>query len=167
MANFISHLEQAKRNLKFLEDLCINFKSDYWDWKVTSCYYIAVHLVNAHIADKENLHYQTHGQVNQAINPFNTSSKSSLQPDVYYAYEKLNILSRRSRYLVNRESTDNNKQRGYLTFDKHFKKAIKQLEIILRFFDCEHNIKFNTTKIHCLELRGERLNYFLLEAQTI
>jgi hypothetical protein len=86
-----------------------------------------------------------------------------LEKDIYLAYDKLNILSRRSRYLVNLESTDNDNELAYMTYDKHFKRAVKLLDKILIFFSAEYSIELDTTKIHCLELKGEKLDYFLVQ----
>ena len=75
MANFADHIAQAQKNLQFLQEISGKLSTQYWDWNVTVCYYVAVHLVNSHIASTTNQHYRKHEEVSKALNP----NKSNLR----------------------------------------------------------------------------------------
>lgn len=76
----------------------------YFDWQVTACFYTSVHLINAHLAKSANLHYKTHQETKQAINPNNPLSIRKIEENVFELYESLKKLSRRSGYLCNEAS---------------------------------------------------------------
>lgn len=161
MPDFNSHLVQAKRNLRFIEDLCSSHFNNYWDWKVTACFYTAVHLIDAHIASKMRMHYTSHKQVDTVISFKNDLSPCRLDQDTYLAYASLQILSRRSRYLINMNNLDN-KETAQFTYSVHLKKAIKKLDLLMDFIDKEYNTDFHQTKIKCIELKNVKLNYFIV-----
>ena len=54
MASFQEHIAQANRNLDFLEQANQSLNT-FWDWQVTAAFYVCVHLVNAHLAQKSGL----------------------------------------------------------------------------------------------------------------
>lgn len=152
MATFDNHADQAKRNLAFLVGINASHTSN-WDWQVTVCYYVAVHLVNAHLARQANLHYRTHDDVKNAINPYRPNVYP-VPTDVYLAYLKLEGLSRRSRYLCHDNPAQGSAtaEIGHMTYDKHFAKAIKQLDKILKHFNETYSIDFGSPSVYCLEL---------------
>lgn len=160
MANFDDHIEQAKHNLEVLKVLNKNLESA-WDWQVTISFYTAVHLINAHLAVKLNIHYRSHNEVENAINPFNTLSPAKLPDDVFLAYQKLHGLSRRSRYLIH-EDPKERKEDKFATHDRHFSKSIKKLDIILAFINSTYGSKFEPVGISCVDLTGTRLMFFTL-----
>lgn len=147
MASFDEHIARCKDNLTFLSE--INSKcSNFWDWKVTCCFYVAVHLVNAHTAKVGNLHYRTHEDTKNAINPTSQLSPCKLPEDMYLSYVKLENLSRRSRYMC----SDSSKDMSSRTTEKHFAKAIKNLDKLMEYFKEKYNIEFDKYKIACPEL---------------
>lgn len=148
MASFQNHIDQAKRNLAFLSSINTTHNI-YWDWQVTTCYYVNVHLVNAHLANTANLHYRTHEDVKNAINPFNALAIGKIPEDVYLAYAKLEGLSRRSRYLCHEEKKEDG---NFITYDKHFAKALKSLDLILTYFSQLYDIDFGILTVECIEL---------------
>lgn len=149
MASFEEHSSQAVHNLKFLEE--IGDSDDFWDWKVTVCFYIAVHLMNAHIVQKSNNYFRKHEQVINELNPKNKDSKCSLSIQNYKSYRKLYNLARRSRYLINDNFHDDD-GRTCFTFDKHLAKAVKNLDNLLNYFKSEYHNDFPVTKIKCIDL---------------
>ncbi|MFI5136565.1 MAG: hypothetical protein ACHQIM_01975 [Sphingobacteriales bacterium] len=163
MANFDDHIRQAKGNLSILSEFN-NKIANGWDWQVTIAYYIAVHLMNAHLAKKANLHYKTHEQVKNAL--FSATSVGKIPEDVYLSYVKLEGLSRRSRYLCH-ENNAGLESLPYLTYDKHFKKALKNLDRILKFFDGEYKISFKAINIDCIEVKDDKLIYFNYLKKTV
>ncbi|HYG37666.1 MAG TPA: hypothetical protein VD908_03560 [Cytophagales bacterium] len=158
MASFSEHINQAKRNLAFLDKTHNNI-ADSWDWQVTVSFYVAVHLANAHIANKINEHYRSHGQVDNALNPEIAISPTKFSEDNYLAYRKLQGLARRSRYLCNDNISDHSTS-VYFTYDKHFIKAIKNLNKLLKYFSTTYSISFDSIKINCVELQNNELEYF-------
>lgn len=158
MASFDEHIEQANKNLSFLSS--INKSQIYWDWQVTVSFYAAVHFVNAHLAKVANLHYRTHEDVKNALNPYNTTSLCKIPEEIYLSYAKLELLSRRSRYLCH-DSKKNDNEYAQFTYDKHFAKAIRHLDVIINYFKDKYGFSCNAQTIKCSELSNrENLNFF-------
>lgn len=161
MASFQEHINQASKNLQFLNE--VNSKvNDSWDWQVTISFYAAVHLINAHIAQTSNQHYRSHEDVGNSINPFRALSPSKLPEDIYLAYTKLQALSRRSRYLIN-ENKENREEKAFFTYDKHFSKAVKNIDIVLKYIEKSHGITLPKTAIICMELKKSELSFFTIQ----
>jgi len=166
LASFDEHIKQAKSNLDFLVDINSKIIPNHWDWEVTTCYYTAVHIINAHLAKVGNLHYKTHDQTKDAINPYNQLSPSKLPPDIYLAYLKLEGLSRRARYLCN-EDPKNNDVNQFLTYDKHFGRAIKKLDDLIHYFKGAYGINLGEPQVACIELTAKsQLKFFKLRTAT-
>jgi len=160
MASFQEHLNQAKENLKFLEQVNQNL-NNFWDWQVTVCFYVAIHIVNAHIAKTLNLHYRMHHEVENAINPYRELSPTKFTEEIFTSYMKLKGLSKRSRYLT-KEVDDTTSETAYFTYDKHLARAIRHLDIIVNYLADLHNFIINPVKITCLEIKSkENLKYFI------
>ncbi|MFA6056760.1 MAG: hypothetical protein WC756_01075 [Taibaiella sp.] len=158
MATYTEHLSQARKNLNYL--LQTNEKLDScWDWHVTVSFYVGVHLVNAYLAEKANLHYRSHVQVSDALNPYSLSP-TKVDESVYLAYKKLQNLSRRSRYLIS-ESPDNEEDRAFGTFDKHFGRSLSHLDTLLKFISSEYQEGFEKMKMKCPGLSKKSLQYFI------
>ena len=160
MGTFTEHIQQAKQNLSFLSSVNENI-NDRWDWQVTVCFYSAVHLINAHIVSKTSKNYLTHGQVSGVINPYADLSLGKLDEKTYTSYTKLFHLSRRSRYLLN-ENFDKSVdiQTACLTYDKHFKKAIHHLDIVIEYIKANYSESFGKEDLTCLELKGRTFSNF-------
>lgn len=154
MASFDEHIKQVKSNLQFLELTSTNHPDTFWDWKVTICFYTVVHLANAHISKKMNHHYRSHEEVNNVLNPYNKVSVCSIPEQFYKAYIKLSNLSRRSRYLVS-DDMSIREEKGFFTSEKHFAKAIRNLDILLDFFGQEYKIELTKYKIICNRCKDE------------
>jgi hypothetical protein len=145
MPSFCEHIGQAKHNLKFIEELNRSV-TGFWDWQVTACFYVAVHVINAHLAKNLNIHYRKHTEVFNAINPFNPSAGAVIRKEEYFAFKTLNNLSRRSRYLISDDMRD--RSGGvHFTQKKHFDKAIRNLDILIRFANKVHKSGLPVTTI--------------------
>ncbi len=161
MANFSDHIFQSRKNLSFLQEInCLS--ENYWDWNVTVCYYVAVHLVNSHIASVSNLHYRKHEEVSNALNPYHSLSLTKVPETVYLAYTQLQNLSRRSRYLIS-ENMANRSMDANITYDKHFKRALMHLETLLTFVESTYSQKFEKISIQCNEARAITFIHFLVK----
>jgi len=161
MANFADHISQSRKNLSFLQEIN-SLSVHYRDWDVTVCYYVAVHLVNSHIASVSNLHYRKHEEVANALNPYHILSLTKVPETVYLAYTQLQNLSRRSRYLIS-ENMSNRSIDANITYDKHFKRALVYLETLLTFVESTYSQKFEKINIHCNEARTIPFNHFLVK----
>lgn len=159
MAKFEEHIKQSKQNLAFLEKVSQQIDNHY-DWQVTICSYVAVHLANAHIS-KFGVEYRKHTDVNFALNPKNKTSVCRLPEDEYVSYIILHNLSRRARYLVNDKSEDIKNTNAFFTYDKHFAKAIRHLDKLLAYFAKSYQITFDSTTIRCASINSnEKLFLF-------
>ena len=159
MANFQEHINQAKSNAEVLMHLNATLNKS-WDWQVTTCFYVAVHLINAHLAHMQNLHYRSHDRVKNAINPLKSIRIGTEIPEpIYISYIKLENLSRRSRYLCN-DTSDSEEHRAYATYDKHFKKALVNLENLIQHIESIYGINFPVYYVNCPDILNNKLNYF-------
>jgi hypothetical protein len=133
--SFESHICQAKRNLAFLEKINVS-ASDHFDWQVTTCFYTAVHLVNAYLS-LHGLQYRKHVDVKNAINPYSKDAidaNSAFPEDIFVSYKTLEALSRRSRYLVNlKDGQLHNDIEAALTHEIHFAKSLRHLNKIIKY----------------------------------
>lgn len=151
MASFQEHIAQANRNLDFLEQANQSLNK-FWDWQVTAAFYVGVHLINAHLAQKSGLSFRSHQQVDEAINPFNQLSVTRLSETDYLAYDKLQGLARRARYLCN-EDRDNKAATVHFTYDKHFARAIRNLDTLISFIGKEYGVTLKKIGVTCIELK--------------
>jgi len=151
MADFNDHISQAKHNLKFLSGINMSH-NEFFDWEVTVSYYTAVHLINAHISKKSNLHFRTHSDSKMAINPFGSLANTKVPENIYKSYIKLELLSRRARYLIKDVENAIPDNSAHFTYDKHFSKAIRHLDILITYFSKEYSITFPVIDIFCITL---------------
>lgn len=160
MPQFSDHIDQAKRNLEFLQ--FINHgEAKHIDWQVTVCYYVAVHLINAHLS-LHNMQFRKHVDVKDAINPKNPASiknGTALNEKEYLAYIKLQSLSRRSRYLVSEKDNNLNTDSAFLTHNVHYGRALRHLNCLINYFNTEHHTDIKPIKIVCDEIKHGELNY--------
>lgn len=163
MAEFNDYIAQAKSNLAFLNHVDSNIP-DFWDWKVTTVFYTAVHLMNAHLKRTLGYTYRTHKEVEFALNFANTTSLGKVDQNTYVAYSSLSKLSRRSRYIVHEK--DPSVSSACLTYDRHFIKAIGHLNTLLEFMEDEHRVTCRSVGLDCIELRSRGLKYFHYEKHS-
>jgi hypothetical protein len=158
LATFDEHINQAKRNLAFLETINHNV-TDCTDWQVTVCFYTALHLINAHLS-KFDMQYRKHVDVKNALNPERKLSISKLPEDQYVAYTALQMLSRRSRYLVNEKDGKIGLEMAALTYETHLAKAIKHLDCLVLFFKEKYKVALPVASFQCTDLKSQSLQYF-------
>lgn len=93
-----TYLAKAKHNEKFHDDICDRFNDRYFDWKITSLFYSAIHLVKV-FAEKESKTIGfNHSEVNQSINPNNPSADLPISRGAYSQYISLYKHSKTARY---------------------------------------------------------------------
>lgn len=153
MPLFPDHIDQANSNLRFLNHLNESSKeSEFFDWKVTVCFYSSLHIINAYLAEK-GLHYRTHIDVRNNINPENQTSISRIDEEYYLAYLKLEQLSRRARYLVNQGNSDSSKASH--TYSKHYAKALRHLNTMIKF-GVTFEARFFKPVVVCQEMKDKQ-----------
>lgn len=86
-------------------------------------------------------------RVKDAINPESINASTRLDNSTFLAYAKLRNLSRRSRYLCSSENPAEDVEVGHLILEKHFIKAFKNLDQIMRFFYSKYGDTYSVTKI--------------------
>lgn len=161
MAEYDEHIRQSIRNLEFL-GLTNKHSSSTYDWQVTISFYVAVHIINAHLAKCQNIHYRSHEEVKNAISPTTTTSLCRIDETPYLCYEKLSNCSRRSRYLIC-DDVSNKEDRAFFTSEKYFARSIRNLDSILSYFNNKYGIEFPKTHIICPRLQSDKLNYFTIQ----
>jgi hypothetical protein len=162
LPSFDAHIKQAKDNLSTLQSFN-KAMPDCCDWQVTICFYTALHLVNAHLS-KSGLHYQSHSDVKNALNPYLPISLTKLPEDEYTSYITLQQLSRRSRYLVSEKDQrkPQDGERACLTHHNHLAKACKHLDKLLQFFANKYAINFDKIELTGTELKlSDKLAYIV------
>lgn len=156
MPQYNQHIQQAKQNMLFLEYVNSNGNA-FYDWQVTTCFYVAVHLVNAHLS-LHHMQYRKHVDVKDALNPLSKKSSATALPNnEYLAYTKLQSLSRRSRYLVNEKDGNLATDTAFLTFEVHLSKALKHLNTLLFYFSDKYNFEVDKININCAGVTKENL----------
>lgn len=105
------------------------------------------------------MHFRTHFDVKNALNPEVQLSITKLSEENYIAYVKLLNLSRRARYLCHENPTRSEMENGFFTHDVHLNKALKNLDKLLAFMENEYKITFDKSEIKCIPLT-EEINYF-------
>ncbi len=127
MPNPSQHLLQFEHNNNTLSLLCRISPFDSWDWKITICFYAALHLIHTHLAES-NSHPTTHNELKKIINPFSSSDKlKKISFASWENYSALENRSRKSRYLLNFKIIGGS--------EKEFRKALKNYNTILVEFN--------------------------------
>ncbi len=158
MGSYINHISQAQKNITFLKEVN-SLPKPNWDWQVTISFYSAVHFVNAYLAEKGDLHYRTHEDVKNALNTHNPMALYRIPENIYVAYVKLEGLSRRARYLCHEDFT-NRATTEFFTYDKHFAKAIKNLDVIVNYFSTLYKLNITDLEVKCVDLEKTPLVKF-------
>jgi len=148
MPDASAHFRQAERNLQVVSILNSN-PENYWDWQVTALFYSALHLVNGHIIKTDGGFYNSHAAVQTIIHYRNTESKASLPREIVIAYEKLQLLSRKARYLFD-PSMSNHKGPQFVGA-VGFESAVHAYELVYRHIAHLYNLQVEQIQINCLK----------------
>jgi predicted metal-dependent hydrolase len=115
------HLNKAKHNEKFLSLVENNFPDNYFDWKITIAFYIAIHYIDAYFASL-NDHIHSHEQRRHKLE-FGANSVSLTFID---NYDNLYNICRNARYNgFKDEATFSQFQKTKLVEAKKYLKFIK------------------------------------------
>ncbi|HEY1024040.1 MAG TPA: HEPN domain-containing protein [Sphingobacteriaceae bacterium] len=92
------YLSQAAHNHNFLDCLNETFPDDYYDWKITVVFYIAIHVLKAFAKSKAIEVGDTHDDIDRSLNPSRGTPVYQLKKHVWNAYKNMYRYSRTSRY---------------------------------------------------------------------
>jgi hypothetical protein len=91
------YLKQANSNEVLLEELEKKFPNDYFDWKITISFYIAIHYLK-HLASIKKIDLGgNHIEIGKSVNP--KHGKMPLTQTAYNNYDNLLQESMTARYL--------------------------------------------------------------------
>lgn len=91
-------LKQASHNEEFHKCICENSSDRFYDWKITSLFYSAIHYLKA-LALKRGINIgQTHFEIEQNVNPDRPKPVMRITRGAWNEYKKLLQYSRTSRY---------------------------------------------------------------------
>jgi len=92
------YLSQASHNEDFHKCICENFSDKFYDWKITTLFYIAIHYLKA-LATKKGIDIgQTHHEIEHNVNPDKHNAKMRIRKGAWREYKSLLNYSRTSRY---------------------------------------------------------------------
>jgi hypothetical protein len=128
------HLNQAIHNLKFISDTTESYPDYYFDWKVTACFYTAVHLLRAFCEKRGVDPGDTHGGIANSFDPKKCGKRPITQcpPFLWNNYHKLKTYSEHARYEVFlKHEVENEIQRD------NFKECSKLLYELRTYFETQ------------------------------
>lgn len=92
------HIDQAKHNQTFHDCIQKEFESRFFDWKITSLFYIALHCLKA-LASKKGIEIgQTHQDIERNVNPERNNAKMRITKNAWNDYKSLYRYSHTARY---------------------------------------------------------------------
>lgn len=92
------YLDQASHNEDFHQCICDNFSDKFYDWRITTLFYIAIHYLKA-LASKKGINIgQTHHEIEQNVNPKKNNAAMRIKQGAWMEYKSLLNYSRTSRY---------------------------------------------------------------------
>ena len=93
-----AHLDQAAHNGKFQDCLKSEFSTLFFDWKVTVCFYTALHYIRA-LAEMKNIPIGTHHDtIRGNIDPDRQGALMPINRQAYSHYRNLQKYSEIARY---------------------------------------------------------------------
>jgi uncharacterized protein (UPF0332 family) len=91
-------LNQALHNEEFHKCICENFSDKFYDWKIATLFYTAIHYLKA-LALKKGINIgQTHHEIELNVNPDRNNSSKRITKNAWREYKSLLQYSKTSRY---------------------------------------------------------------------
>ena len=92
------HLDQASHNQDFHDCIAREFSTKFYDWKITTLFYTALHLLKA-LGDKRGINIgSTHQDIEQNCNPDRHNCKMAINKNAWKDYKSLYRYSHTARY---------------------------------------------------------------------
>ncbi len=92
------HLLQVKHNERFHQSIETQFADQFYDWKVTVLFYVAIHCLQTLAAQKGINIGNSHYEIENNINPDRHNAKMRITKGAWRQYKNLMEYSRTSRY---------------------------------------------------------------------
>lgn len=93
-----NHLDQATHNRDFHTCIDAEFNDQFYDWKITVLFYVAIHWLKA-LAAKRGIDIgETHFDIEQNVNPDRHNSQMRITKGAWREYKNLFNYSRTARY---------------------------------------------------------------------
>lgn len=91
------HIDQAIHNQRYHDQVHQTFPNEFFDWKITSLFYIAIHLLQALAIHRGKNIGESHEEINKNIRPPKRQGEYSLMPISRSAYDNYHGLYRYSQ----------------------------------------------------------------------
>ncbi len=92
------HLEQASHNLNFHQCIEEQFTDNFFDWKITTLFYIAVHWLKALSIKRGHDIGDTHIEIDRNVNPNREDAPYKIPRNAWRDYKSLQKYSHTARY---------------------------------------------------------------------
>ena len=89
-------LNQALRNYSFLKTVQSEFPDDYFDWKITLCFYTTLHCMKAFLKEKYDIEVKGHHDLEAHIDT--NKGQTKVKRHVWLSYKALRVVSETCRY---------------------------------------------------------------------
>lgn len=123
------YLEQARHNQEFHDCIAANFEGQYYDWRTTVLFYIAIHCLKA-LASKNKVNLgNSHKDIEYNINSRNDDAVLPIKYNQFQHYMTLYQNSRTARY---DGTTKDDKTQKILQLN-NLNDSIKSLEIFKKY----------------------------------
>ena len=124
-------LNQASHNEDFHKCICENFEDKFFDWKITTLFYIAIHYLKE-LAEQRGIDIgQTHHEIEKNVNPIRNNASMRITKGAWNQYKSLLRYSRTSRY--DGIASDFSTFEGLMENDYQF--ALKNLENFKKYVE--------------------------------
>lgn len=126
------HIKQAKHNKSLLEHLIITFPNTYSDWKVTLCFYTAVHYMRALVVKHGGDVVDSHEQIKRMMCPRSSDKICTIKQDQWDNYHGLKVYSETARYngildIDDHEEVSSNNLKDALVMLGRFEKYVEKI----------------------------------------
>ena len=117
-------LKQAIHNEEFHKCICDNSSDKFYDWKITSLFYTAIHYLKA-LALKRGINIgQTHHEIEQNVNPDRQRPAMRITKGAWSDYKNLLHYSKTSIY----DGVDTDFETFELLMQKDYEYCVKHLD---------------------------------------
>lgn len=123
------YVSKAKHNEAFHCDLCESFSDKYYDWRITSLFYTAIHWIKVLAESNQKDIGFSHKEVNTNINPKNPNATLKISAGAYANYINLYKHSKTARY----DGIQTNHETFELLKKSDWSECVKHFELLKRY----------------------------------
>lgn len=92
------HILQAQHNEAFHDNIVANFNDQFFDWRITVLFYVAIHYLQA-LAAMRGIHIgDTHYDIELSVNPDRNNNKMAISKAAWREYKNLFNYPRTAHY---------------------------------------------------------------------